>query len=116
MSEYELLSAPEKVVNNWLVKWNIPFRREVPFFGGRIEEGGTYVDFLLDELMIAIRVQGVYFHTGIIPQAADEMRKEKLDELGYQVIDIWEDVLVDKTADEVDYVLRLALQGEEIPR
>jgi len=116
MSEYELLSEPEKIVNNWLVKWNIPFRKEVPFFGGRIEEGGTYVDFLLDELMIAIRVQGVYWHTGIIPQANDALRKEKLDELGYTVIDIWEDSLVDKTPDEVEYVMKKAIEGEEIPR
>jgi len=113
--EYEMLTKPEQVVWRWLAKWNIPFRREVPFFGGRIEMGGTFVDFLLDEWMIAIRVHGVHWHTGIIPDAKDLYRREMLEEIGYTVVDIWEDQLVNKTASEVDYVMRLAIQGVEVP-
>lgn len=115
-AEYELLTEPEKVVNNWLTKWKLPFRREVSFFGGRIELGGTYVDFLLDEQRIALRVQGVYWHTGVIPQASDIIRRERLDAQGYTVVDIWESSIVDVTQSQVDYVMRLAIEGTEIPR
>lgn len=116
MMEFLMLSKPEKVVWRWLEKWNIPFRREVPFFGGRQEKGGTYVDFLLDEQMVAIRVHGVYWHGGLVMSAHDLLRREKLEEAGYAVVDVWEDQLVDVPQGQVDYIMRLAIQGIELPR
>ena len=103
-------SEPERMVKEWLDENNIIYREQVNIFGGRTEKGGAIVDFIISDVMIAIRVQGEYWHIGTAVEARDNLQKEMLTAQGYTVVDIQEEEIYR----DVDYVMRKALQGEEI--
>jgi len=111
-SKYEFLNKPEQAVANWLDKHGIPFTVQDPIAGGTMELGGMVVDFRLTMSRIIIRVMGVYWHQGLEASGRDIMGEEVLRAKGYIVVDLWEDDINTR----LDYVMRLAVQGVEIPR
>ena len=111
---FRFLSEPEKKVWKWLTKNDIPFTTQKKMWGGTSELGGAVIDFLVESMNLAIRVMGTYWHEGLVPDARDTLGKEMLAAAGYAVVDVWEDNL--ETPEEVEYTMKLALQGLEVPR
>lgn len=105
-----MLNEPEKKVANWLLNRKVPFDVQEPMLGGRTELGGLVVDFVITDRMIIIRVQGTYWHRTLEANARDELGRENLVQLGYAVVDVWEDNLSD---DEIELTMTKALRGEE---
>ena len=112
MTTQQPMSDIEAIVYKWLTNHNIAFTFQSSFFGGRYEMGGAVVDFTLDELNIALRVQGDYFHTGVEKSATDTVQRELLESQGWQVVDIWGSDL--ETPEEINTTLEKALRGEEV--
>ena len=108
----QALSDIEAIIYNWLTKRNVAFTFQSSMFGGRFELGGAVVDFTLDELNIALRVQGDYFHTGVEKSATDEVQRELLESQGWTVVDIYGSDL--ETPEEVNNTLTKAMRGEEV--
>lgn len=70
-------------------------RKEPPDFqsslvGGRTELGGMVADFILPDRSMIIRVQGEYWHTGLRPEAKDAAQRAVLENMGFQVVDIYD--------------------------
>lgn len=108
-SEYEFLSNLEKKVWDWLVKNKIPFATEQTMLAPAKEMGSAIVDFVLSNNII-LRVMGSYYHSTLEAKARDEFGKERLLNLGYVVVDIWEENLTDERIEET---MQKALRGEE---
>ena len=113
MISFDMLSSAEQQVYKWLTLHKIPFDTQVKMFAGYTEIGGSVVDFIIPDKMLALRIMGVYWHSSIEAQSRDRLSRERLTEAGYHVVDIWEDQLTD---DKIDYTMNNALQGVEIPR
>lgn len=111
MMDVNGFSEPEKIVYAFLVQNGIPFDAQEKMFGGVLEVGGSVVDFILDEYMLALRVMGTYWHSSVEARSRDREGKERLMGLGYMVVDLWEDKLLENP----EYVITQALQGVEIP-
>lgn len=58
--------------------------------GGRLELGGMVADFILLDRPVIIRVQGGVWHQGIESEARDEEHRAILQNMGYDVFDIWD--------------------------
>ena len=110
--QYQFLNEPERKVANWLSNHYIPFRIQESIAGGTMELGGMVVDFLLPMSRIVIRVMGTYWHRSTEANARDVLGRETLRAKGFIVVDIWEDDVNER----LDYVMRLAVQGVEIPK
>ena len=88
----------ELVVLQWLDKRNINYLFQTSLMGGFYELGGATVDIILPDLMIAIRVQGEYWHLGVEARGRDQTQRELLLQLGYTaVVDLWESDIEDPT-------------------
>ena len=112
--EYAFLSNLERKVWDWLVKNDIPFDTERVMLAPARELGSAIVDFVIPDRNLILRVMGSYFHSSLQSKARDELSKERLIAQGYIVVDLWEADLI--TPDKLDHTMRLALQGEEVPR
>ena len=105
----------EVKVYTWLIKHgfklNVDFEFQSHLIGGYNRElGDAIVDFVLLKAKIALRVQGEYWHTSVQEKARDTIQKERLRGLGYTVVDLWEDDLLER----FEYVMQQAIKGEEI--
>ena len=112
MTTQLVMSDIEEIVYRWLVKRGIQFRFQTSFAGGFFELGGTVVDFLLDDLNLAWRVQGEYYHRGVSVEGKDFIQKELLVGLGWVVVDIWGDDI----KDNLEATMSKALLGQEMLR
>jgi hypothetical protein len=63
--------------------------------GGRMELGGMVADFLFPFLKLVVRVQGPTHETFRVSRK-DEQQKSILEDMGYSVIDIDDDVIYDE--------------------
>ena len=106
------MTEPEAMVMGWLTQRKIPFSFQTSLAGGFYELGGAVVDFILDELSIALRVMGEYWHKGIEKTGTDMLQKEMLTAMGYTVVDLLESDIQER----LDETLRLALTGQEVLR
>jgi very-short-patch-repair endonuclease len=106
------MSTPEVIVYNWLTKRNIEFKFQSVFAGGIWEFGGAVVDFVLTERMIALRVQGIYWHQGVSKKGSDDIQRETIESYGYTVVDVWEDDIENR----LDETMNKAIRGEEMVR
>ena len=100
----------EKLVFMWLTRNKIPFEYQTSLAGGHFALGGSVVDFLLSDRMLAWRIQGSYWHRGVEKTGSDQIQKEMLNALGWTVVDLREDDLLSK----LDATLIAALRGEEV--
>jgi len=83
-------SAPERMVYGWLVKHDIPFSYQISVEGGRLP-GGSILDFVINlrPFPLAIRIQS-YWHTLPTQKFNDAMQLDALEELGWEVCDVWD--------------------------
>jgi len=105
------LSNPETIVAGWLRKNKIPFSMQQNFFGGVSQAGGARIDFVLTDRMICLRVQS-YWHANPEARARDMVQTISLINAGYRVVDVHEEDLMEN----VDNVMKMAVQGENSPR
>ena len=110
MTTQLIMSDIEKIVYDYLIRRGIQFRFQTAFAGGHFELGGTVVDFLLDDLNLAWRVQGEYYHRGVSVEGKDEIQKEMLTALGWVVVDLWSDDIFN----QLEETMMKALRGEEM--
>ena len=94
-------SEPEKMVYAWLVRNQFDFEYQVSVIGGRAP-GGAVLDFVVyaTAIPLVIRVQS-YWHAMAAQAANDDIQLAKLQEMGYNVVDVWESDLgtVESTED-----------------
>ena len=100
----------EAVVINWLNRHKIDFQFQTSLAGGYFALGGAVVDFILPDRRIAIRVSGEYWHRGVVPEGKAEIQREQLTALGWTVVDVWGDDLINR----LEETMRLALLGQEM--
>ena len=100
----------ERIVLNWLNRHKIVYQFATSLRGGFYELGGAVVDFILPERRLAWRVQGTYWHRGVIPEGKDVIQRELLAELGYTVVDLWEQNIHNR----LEETMMKALRGEEM--
>jgi very-short-patch-repair endonuclease len=102
----------EIAVFNYLATQGEVFEFQTQLLGGMgNEKGDAKVDFTLPEKMLALRVQGGYWHTGVEVEAKDVLQKARLSNMGWTVIDLWQNDL------ELSFntTMKLAMQGQEMP-
>ena len=103
-------------VYQWLLyhgfRPNVDFVFQSQLIGlrGVRELGDAIVDFMLIKSNILWRVQGEYWHVGTEERARDLIQKQRLESLGYTVIDLWETDLNER----LEYTLQQALQGVQL--
>ena len=99
-------------VYNWLLKHRIEFEFQSQLIGlrGVRELGDAIADFILTKQNIIFRVQGEYWHTGTEGRARDLMQKQRLEGLGYTVIDLQENDLTNR----FEYTMQQAIQGVQL--
>ena len=75
------------------LKEGIDFLYQSPVSGGRLNRGGTIIDFEELDVPVGIRVQGLYWHAyaGQDKIASDAMLKLQAESTGMTIIDIDED-------------------------
>ena len=112
MPDEIMASAPERIVYDWLTKRHILFTFQSSMGGGRFELGGSIVDFTLDDLGVAIRVQGGYWHQGVEKVGTDTVQRELLESQGWIVVDILEKDLTPPY--RANQTLEAALRGQEV--
>lgn len=83
-------TAPERLLFGWLKRHGYMFTFQRPILGGRLP-GGAVVDFVIYDKQppIILRIMS-YWHTSLSAQWSDALQKDRLMELGYQVVDLWE--------------------------
>lgn len=109
-------SRGEILAMAWLQRQGIEFAAQQPILGGRQVKGGRVLDIIISEGMaqpLVIRIQSERYHGGSSEQEGDDIEEKViLINMGYQVIDIWEERLIV----DVDWVMRQALMGIEVGR
>ena len=102
-------TAPERLLFGWLKRHGFMFSFQQPVMGGR-SPGGAVVDFIIYDKYppIALRVMS-YWHTSLAAQWHDELQRERLIEVGYQVEDVWEYDI--NTVSKLDKTMRRILYG-----
>lgn len=108
--DYPFLSSLEKKVWDWLVKNDIPFDTERVMLAPSRELGSAVVDFVIPDRNLLLRVMGSFWHSTLQSQARDEFGKERLIAQGWNVVDLWEEMLED---DQIETTMKLALDGIE---
>lgn len=93
-------TLPERIVYRALMEvvHLIPgpdFDMQSSLQGGRIELGGIVADFIFPLLRMVIQVQGPT-HTEYLRVQKDREQTLALEEMGYQVYNIWEDTIYDE--------------------
>ena len=87
-------SLPEWVVYEALLKLGYKgrFTYQSPAMGGRLAKGGAVIDFLIEELSLAINVQSTYYHYATMQRrVAGALQKAQLESMGLRVIYIHEE-------------------------
>ncbi len=102
----------EAIVYGWLTDRKISFGFQTSLRGGFFQLGGAVVDFLIPDRNLAWRVFGEYYHRGVTKEGSDLLQKEMLTELGWVVVDLWGDDILERTKE----TLSLALEGQEVLR
>ncbi len=105
---------PEFLAFDWLVRKGLEPMADFIFqssrMGGRQLYGGAIVDFDFPQMMLAWRIQGEYFHIGNpAKEASDIMQKFNLSTIGYTVVDIFAQDLLERR----NWVLTHAYNGEQ---
>jgi len=110
----ERMSMPERRIYGWLVRHKIEFESQVPLMGGR-RPGGAVVDFIIYTRVppIVLRVQS-YWHTDPAAKSFDDYQKQAIEDLGYQVVDVWEYELSGE--EETHFTMVTILYGAPKPR
>jgi len=109
----QIASDLEGIVLQWLDKRGITdYEFQSSLMGGRFELGGSVVDFLFPERLLAWRVHGDYWHKQMAQNASDDVQRELLESQGWTVVDIWGSNL--ETPARVTETLTKALQGQEM--
>lgn len=93
-------TLPERIVYRSLMEFmhfvpNIDFDMQSSLQGGRIELGGIVADFMFNILRIVIQVQGPT-HNEYIRVQKDREQRLALEEMGYDVYDLWEETIYDE--------------------
>lgn len=106
---------PEYIAWKWLTQHgytpDVDFIYQSSRLGGRSMPGGAVVDIDFPGLLLAWRIQGERFHLGSTgTEAKDQVQKLSLTGLGYTVVDILAEDLIERR----NYVLSRAIQGEQI--
>lgn len=78
----------------WFVYWaliRLGFKNRFTYqsaqLGGRLTKGGAVIDFMIEDLNLAINIQSSYYHYRTIPQRArGEMQRAQLESVGIRVI------------------------------
>lgn len=83
-------SLPERIMYKALLDRSVTFDFQSSMEGGRLELGGMVADFVLLDRPVIIRVQGEVWHQGIESEARDEEHRAILQNMGYDVFDIWD--------------------------
>lgn len=109
-AEYKIFKELER--RGW--RQDEEFSYQSPLLGGRQELGGAVVDFIIyiTTPRLAIRVQGEYWHfnRGFDQRGEDIIQKERITNLGYDVVDILERDCLARPRHAVD----MALIGQEL--
>ncbi len=87
-------SIPARILVKAIAEMGIPYRAEVPVFGGRSRLGGAVLDIYLPTIGGArngtvVRVQGEYFHEQAGALQRDMSQLLALKAAHYRVVDIW---------------------------
>jgi very-short-patch-repair endonuclease len=106
------MSDLEAMVYKWLTQHRIKFEFQSQLIGlrGVRELGDAIVDFILTENNILLRIMGEYFHAGVNVEARDTIQKERLQALGYVVVDLWTKDLMER----LNYTMQQAIKGEQL--
>jgi very-short-patch-repair endonuclease len=113
VSIWGMASDLEVMVGEYLARQDIAFEFQsqlIGGFGGQ-DIGDAKVDFILRDRMLAIRVQGEYWHKQPDVEAKDLLQKERLKAMGWAVVDLW----TDDIKNNLEEAMRHALIGEEMP-
>lgn len=103
-------------VYEWLAKHgftpgvDFDFQTQLIGLRGVRELGDAIADFLLIKQSIIFRVQGEYWHTSVEERARDVIQRERLEGMGFTVIDLWERDL----SDRFEYTMQQAIQGVQL--
>ncbi len=103
-----IASDIELIVLRWLDKRGILYKFQTSFAGGFTELGGAVIDITIGRL--AWRINGEYYHRGVVPEGKAALQKEAIEAQGYTVVDIWGNDIKERT----DLTLTKALRGEEM--
>lgn len=107
-------TLPEFIAFDWLERKGLVAGEDFIFqssrMGGRQLYGGAVVDFDFPDRQLAWRIQGEHFHIGDpAKEASDIMQKMSLETLGYTVIDVYAQDIIERR----NWVLTKALNGEQ---
>ncbi len=83
-------SLPERIVYKELLRRHVDFSFQSSMSGGHQQFGGMLIDFILTVPNVAIRVQSIYYHTGVVAEARDIMQQAIMEGQGYTVWDLWD--------------------------
>ena len=108
----QVFSDIERLVYNWLTAHKIDFKFQTSLSGGFFSLGGMVVDFLIPDIWVAIRVMGEYWHRGVLPEGKAVLQREQLEAMGWTVVDLWGEDILDP--DRLEQAMNLALQGREM--
>lgn len=102
-------TKPERMLFGWLKMRGLSFGFQQPLMGGRLP-GGAVVDFIIYDNLppLVIRVQS-YWHESASAQWMDSVQRDALENLGYQVEDIWEKDL--QTYEDINQIMNHILYG-----
>ena len=108
----EVATDLEQIVIWYLDKHNIEYQFQSALMGGWYQLGGAVCDFLFPDRLLAWRVFGEYWHTGVEIEAHDKIQREQLTSEGWTVVDLRQDDLENR----LTLTMRKALLGEEMLR
>ncbi len=108
----QVASDIELIVIRWLEKRGIAFKFQTSFAGGFTELGGAVIDITIGDLRLAWRINGEYYHRGVVPEGKAALQKEAIEADGWKVVDIWGEDILDPA--RLDETLTRALRGEEM--
>ena len=105
-------TLPERIVFLWLIKAyfvvDIDFSFQSSLSGGRLELGGIVADFIFEPRKMILQVQGPT-HDQFLRMRKDEEQKQILYSLGYEVVDIDDDLIYNEQEfeDEMRRILNM---------
>ena len=103
-------SALEGRATRILSEAGIPMRAQVDVGGG---EWAGRVDLLHEEEAVVAEVQSDRFHRALTSREDDRIRRERLEEAGYVVVELWEDQVWLRPSEVIDTVRAGVLQARE---
>ena len=110
MVEQQLYTNLEALVLEYLIHRQVEFQFQTSLSGGFYELGGAVVDFIIPEGNLAWRIMGEYWHAGVEKTGSDILQKEMLSNLGYTVVDLLGQNLLNR----LEETMAKALKGEEM--